>query len=443
MFIDIISENSDKISEYNESRNKQNDNLNINKIKETSGKESNNKSEIIQNKKKMLPLEKSINHISLYIKNSVDGNLTEKKSVLSKSDKQSESKSNNSSGSNRIRFFNIDSNNNFFSNIRRSFHSENENYSSYNNSSMEINDNCLICEEKLTEEEKKDNLLKCNHIFCNDCYFEYLKEKVNSNQIDIIKCPQKDCQIILKNNFIQKKLFNDTNLLEKYVILEKRRQLMLDPDIQLCPYPDCESYAKKVKNNNYVCCVEKKHKFCFNCLKEWHGKKKCDDSVDESFKKWRDSYKVKRCPKCKIFIEKNEGCNHITCKNCSYEFCWLCMSKYSSNHFDFGRCAGLQNVECQICSNRIINFLYSFLLIILKSVAFAICAPFVLTFYIYYQFHYKCLNKYSDCIVLYAFYGTLSCLNFIMCGLCLSSFISVLMIFIWPFHEWVFSIICY
>ena len=231
MFIDIISENSDRISDYNKSRNKQNDNLNINKIKETSGKESNNKSEIIQNKKKMLPLEKSINHISLYIKNSVDGNLTEKKSVLSKSDKQSESKSNNSSGSNRIRFFNIDSNNNFFSNIRRSFHSENENYSSYNNSSMEINDNCLICEEKLTEEEKKDNLLKCNHIFCNDCYFEYLKEKVNSNQIDIIKCPQKDCQIILKNNFIQKKLFNDTNFLEKYVILEKRRQLMLDPDI--------------------------------------------------------------------------------------------------------------------------------------------------------------------------------------------------------------------
>ena len=441
MFIDIISENSDRISDYNKSRNKQNDNLNINKIKETSGKESNNKSEIIQNKKKMLPLEKSINHISLYIKNSVDGNLTEKKSVLSKSDKQSESKSNNSSGSNRIRFFNIDSNNNFFSNIRRSFHSENENHSSYNNSSMEINDNCLICEEKLTEEEKKDNLLKCNHIFCNDCYFEYLKEKVNSNQIDIIKCPQKDCQIILKNNFIQQKLFNDTNLLEKYVILEKRRQLMLDPDIQLCPYPDCESYAKKVKNNNYVCCIEKKHKFCFNCLKDWHGKKKCDDSVDESFKKWRDSYKVKRCPKCKIFIEKNEGCNHITCKNCNYEFCWLCMSKYSSNHFDFGRCAGLQNVECQICSNRIINFLYSFLLIILKSAAFAICAPFGFVFYLYYIFFKECIDNYSDCIIFFAFSGTLSCLSLIMCGCVLSSFIAVLMIFIWPFHDWVFSII--
>jgi hypothetical protein len=226
MFIDIISENSDRISDYNKSRNKQNDNLNINKIKETSGKESNNKSEIIQNKKKMLPLEKSINHISLYIKNSVDGYLTEKKSVLSKSDKQSESKSNNSSGSNRIKFFTINSNNNLFSNIKRSFRPESENYSRYNNSSLEINDKCLICEEKLTEEEKKENnLLKCNHIFCNDCYFEYLKEKVNSNQIDIIKCPQKDCQIILKNNFIQKKLFNDTNLLEKYVILEKRRQL--------------------------------------------------------------------------------------------------------------------------------------------------------------------------------------------------------------------------
>ena len=444
MYIDKISENYfESNSDYNESSNKQNDNLNINKIKEKSEKESKNKSEIIHNKRKMLSIGKnSINHISLYIKNSVEGNLTEKKSVLSKSDKQSESKSNNSSISNGIKFINQISSN-ILSNIRRSFSSENGNYSKYNNSLMEINNNCLICEEELTEKEKIDNLLECHHICCNDCYFEYIKEKINNNQINRINCPQKDCQIILNNNFIEKKIFKDSNLLEKYLKLERRRQLMLDPNVQLCPYPDCESYAKKEDNNKYVCCIGKKHKFCFNCLKDWHGKNKCDNSVDKSFQKWRNSYKVKRCPRCKFFIEKNEGCNHITCRNCNYEFCWLCMGKYSYNHFDFGRCAGLQNVECEICSNRIINFLYCFLLIILKSVAFAILAPFAITFYIYYTFHDDCVNRYYDCIAIYAFSGTLCCLNLIMCGFFISSFISVLMIFIWPFHEWVFSIICY
>ena len=167
MIDEINSEKfSDRISYSNESSNKQNDKLNINKIKEASEKENNNKSEIIQNKRKMLPIGKrSINHISLYIKNSVDGILTEKKSVLSKSDKQSESKSINSSISNGIKF--IDRiGNNLLSNIRRSFRSERESYSRYNNSSMEINNNCLVCEEELTEEEKKDNIyIKNNNYF--------------------------------------------------------------------------------------------------------------------------------------------------------------------------------------------------------------------------------------------------------------------------------------
>ena len=333
-----------------------------------------------------------------------------------------------------------------YNNIRNSISSIRSRKKNSNNESINTSKNydeqCLICEEPLKKEEIDNNILECFHFFCDDCYFEYLKEKVNNNQIKKIKCLYKDCDTILYDNFIVRKLCRDMDLCDKYKKLQKRSQLLLDPKVQLCPFPDCESYAKKEDDNNFVTCIENKHQFCFNCLKGWHKNKKCDDKVDKSFENWRNSFKVKRCPKCKFFIEKNEGCNHITCSNCGYQFCWLCLSKYDGEHFSIGRCSGLQYADCTFCSSRIINFFYQFLFVILKGAAFAICLPFAIVFFIYYQFFHKCINIYDDCpLIFYGIAGTLSCLNFIMCGLTITSFIFVLMIFIWPLQDKVFSIV--
>ena len=229
--------------------------------------------------------------------------------------------------------------------------------------------------------------------------------------------------------------------MEKYHKLKERRQIMIDPNIQLCPYPDCQSYAEK-GNNKYVKCKQKKHQFCFNCLKNWHGNKRCLIDTDKSFENWRDSSQVKRCPQCKYFIEKNEGCNHITCTYCKYEFCWLCMQEYNSNHYKLSsNCFGLQNVNYECFSNRFCVFLYNILIFFAKNIVFAILAPFITFLFIfdslivYFNTEDKCCSEffsyYSVIILCFSLYGLL---------ILFSGLISILMFIIWPLHRKIFSL---
>jgi len=56
--------------------------------------------------------------------------------------------------------------------------------------------------------------------------------------------------------------------------------------------------------------------------------KKCAD--DSETANWIKS-NTKECPKCQSTIEKNGGCNHMTCKKCKYEFCWVCMGNWTEH----------------------------------------------------------------------------------------------------------------
>ena len=39
------------------------------------------------------------------------------------------------------------------------------------------------------------------------------------------------------------------------------------------------------------------------------------------------------CPTCLTPIEKNDGCNHMTCTKCDQHFCWVCKKALESDKY--------------------------------------------------------------------------------------------------------------
>lgn len=58
------------------------------------------------------------------------------------------------------------------------------------------------------------------------------------------------------------------------------------------------------------------------------------NNSDSENAKWITSH-TKHCPNCNKFIEKNQGCDHMTCRTTAggfgHEFCWLCFGNWKSH----------------------------------------------------------------------------------------------------------------
>ncbi len=199
---------------------------------------------------------------------------------------------------------------------------------------------CGICGELINNPYRVK--LKCEHYFCNDCYIDYLKEKITNANVSKILCMQHGCGTVLETKFIKKILEGNKDLIEKYdKFLQRKKMLEQSDKMRFCPIPDCEGYAEKKGKNKYVKC-NYGHEFCFDCGSKPHGRKKCADIMDKEFEEWKSHKIVKRCPCCRMWTEKNEGCNHMTCAECKFQWCWLCLGPYSLNHYEVGSCNGLQ-----------------------------------------------------------------------------------------------------
>jgi ariadne-1 len=207
---------------------------------------------------------------------------------------------------------------------------------------------CEICYED--ENGLQTFAMKCNHRYCVDCYSQYLTQKIKEEgEAARIQCPRDGCHRIVDSKTLRLLVGKDVQ--DRYDVLLTRTYVDDKESLKWCPAPECEfaieCAVKKRDLDRIVPTVRCRndHTFCFGCIltdhqpapcalvKKWL--KKCEDDSETS--NWI-SANTKECPKCNSTIEKNGGCNHMTCRKCKHEFCWMCMGPWNEHGTSWYNC---------------------------------------------------------------------------------------------------------
>lgn len=243
---------------------------------------------------------------------------------------------------------------------------------------------CAICAESY--EHTQIYALACNHRYCGECYKSYVNMHISSGKL--ITCMNLECPLTISHGDVAL-LANQGK--DEESIIKPKIDLISNPllistvsnyidthrkQYKWCPATDCNNLIEldrdaianhdEDESNKYnekgdlitskldrdidlthvlnVSCPEN-HEFCYKCHRENHlpcpcwivdlWVQKCKD--DSETANWIQA-NTQPCPECDSLIEKNGGCNHLTCRKCKYEFCWICLGNWKDHGRDFYQC---------------------------------------------------------------------------------------------------------
>ena len=193
---------------------------------------------------------------------------------------------------------------------------------------------CMICYETL-DDGASYRVACCGHAYCPECVENKIKVSVNDKQFPLT-CDSEGCS----ESFVWKdfeKTAKDPKALRSLVEASIDHYTTSNPDkVKHCLTPDCGAIYAVSSDGRPFTCYGCQTEICTTCHVQYHqgltcamyqSEKKDSGSVTEYLEQNKNT---KRCPKCRVLIEKIEGCNHMTCKMCRAHMCWRCLKVFLS-----------------------------------------------------------------------------------------------------------------
>lgn len=183
---------------------------------------------------------------------------------------------------------------------------------------------CKICLMEMKAEDMM-TLKTCKHSFHKECAKFHIIQSQEAMNLPV-GCPEEGCKETLVEEVGKLLSYDELAAFRK---VERKLQCMRDPYLyKFCPTPDCEYIFTIDYSVNVQECEMCLKKYCTQCGLLEHVDMTCAEAEEavqddiELLEVIQDA-KLKRCPECRFYIERYEGCHHMTC-SCGHEFCFLC-----------------------------------------------------------------------------------------------------------------------
>ncbi|GMH58993.1 hypothetical protein TrLO_g806 [Triparma laevis f. longispina] len=195
---------------------------------------------------------------------------------------------------------------------------------------------CFICMDDY-KPASIFTISQCGHKFCNNCMSTYVVSKINSNMVgprDMV-CPDPYCkegERSLTEDDVRSILSTQSWRFRNYLKLRNRQMIDSNPNMKWCI--ECSDGVVALQPKTWKwsvpCSTENcSAKCCPRCALPSHPFTTCSRAMQRHTGMYLTSNDCKRCPSCNSMIDKDGGCNHMTCSMCRHQFCWLCRGNWN------------------------------------------------------------------------------------------------------------------
>jgi len=218
---------------------------------------------------------------------------------------------------------------------------------------------CGVCNE-LNGEDQTIQLPMCSHTFCRECLRTFTKTKINEGRYPIF-CPVCAIERTRVNQSRVTQAIVDKLDLSKQD-LDKLDALQLISHSVTFHCPKCKQSTNvdrgECASQRIITCPLPacRHSWCKECLKPLANSQTEHNCKLHGFERLMRKKGWKYCPGCKTPVQKESGCNHMTCGSpgCNVHFCYRCGDSIidTSNGGAVGTAVTEHYIDCTMFEKR-------------------------------------------------------------------------------------------